>query len=325
MAVTAAPANLVTTLNTIGQAEDVEDVIYRVSPEETPFVSSIGKTKASARYHEWQVEDLDAVDSENAAVEGGEFTLDAGNQPARVGNYCQIFTKTVGVSRTDDVVDLYGRDKESTRQTVLKGLALRRDMEAAFLRNRASQNESGTNPRKAAGALAWLTSNTSRGAGGANGGFAAGIVAAATNGTQRAFSEAQVKEVMAKIFNGSGSVTKARIALMGAVNKQQFSSFTGISGIRSEVKGRDQAIIHGAADYYMSDFGGLQVVPHAYGINRDCLIYDPAMFAVATLDGFKKVELAKTGDSTKWGMTHEATLVNRNQKAHGVVADLINT
>lgn len=58
-----------------------------------------------------------------------------------------------------------------------------------------------------------------------------------------------MKEVKAKIFNGSGSVTKARIALMGATNKQDFSGFTGISDIRSEVKGRDQAIIHGAADY----------------------------------------------------------------------------
>lgn len=133
-----------------------------------------------------------------------------------------------------------------------------------------------------------------------------------------------MKEIKAKIFNGSGSVTKARIALMGATNKQDFSGFTGISDIRSEVKGRDQAVIHGAADYYVSDFGTLAIVPHAYGLNRDCLIYEPAMFAVATLDGFKKVELAKTGDSTKWGMTHEATLVCRNEKAHGAVADLLN-
>ncbi len=316
----AAPANLVTTLNTVGQREDLEDVIYRVAPEKTPFISSIGKVKAKARYHEWQVEDLATANPENAQLEGDDATLQAGNQPTRVGNYCQIFNKTFGVSRTDDVVDLAGRDKESTRQKVIKGIEMRRDLEAAFLGNRASQNESGANPRKAAGALAWLTTNTSRGAGGANGGFSAGIVAAATNGTQRTFTETLVKSVMALAFANGATPS---IAMMGPVNKQQFSAFTGIAQQRAEVKGRNQATIISGADYYVSDFGTLAIVPHAYALTRDCFIYDPDYWAVATLDGFQSEELAKTGDSTKWLMTHEATLVAKNQKSSAVVADLL--
>lgn len=47
----AAPTNTVTTLLTIGQAEDIEDVITRVSPEEHPFTSNIGSVRAKARYH----------------------------------------------------------------------------------------------------------------------------------------------------------------------------------------------------------------------------------------------------------------------------------
>jgi len=316
----AAPANLVTTLNTVGQREDLEDVIYRVAPEKTPFISSIGKVKVKARYHEWQVEDLATPNPENAKLEGDEATLEAGNQPQRVGNYCQIFSKTVGVSRTDDVVDLAGRDKESTRQTVIKGIEIRRDMEAAFLQNRASQNESGANPRKAAGALAWLTTNVSRGAGGANGGFSAGIVAAATNGTQRTFTEALFKTVMALSFTNGASPS---IAMVGATTKQQFSAFTGIASIRADVKGRNQATIISGADYYVSDFGTVAIVPHPYALSRDCFVYDPDYWAVGTLDGFQKSELAKTGDSTKWLMTHEATLVAKNQKSSGVVADLL--
>lgn len=316
----AVPTNLVTTLNTVGQREDLEDVIYRVAPEKTPFISSIGKVKVKARYHEWQVEDLATPNPENAALEGDDTTLQAGNQPARVGNYCQIFTKAFGVSRTDDVVDLAGRDKESTRQAVIKGLEMRRDMEAAFLQNRASQNESGANPRKSAGALAWLTTNVSRGAGGANGGFSAGIVSAATNGTQRTFTEALVKTVMALAFNSGASPS---IAMMGGTNKQQFSAFTGIAQTRTEVKGRNQATIISGADYYVSDFGTLAIVPHQYALTRDCFIYDPDYWAVGTLDGFKKEMLAKTGDSEKWLLTHEATLVAKNQKSSGVVADLL--
>jgi hypothetical protein len=46
-----APTNLSTTLNAAGNREDLEDTIYRVAPEKTPFLSAIGKKKASARYH----------------------------------------------------------------------------------------------------------------------------------------------------------------------------------------------------------------------------------------------------------------------------------
>jgi hypothetical protein len=37
----------------IGQREDLSDVIYDISPQDTPIMSSIGKSKATAVYHEW--------------------------------------------------------------------------------------------------------------------------------------------------------------------------------------------------------------------------------------------------------------------------------
>jgi hypothetical protein len=32
--------------------EDLTDVIYRISPEETPFMSNIGRESVSSTYHE---------------------------------------------------------------------------------------------------------------------------------------------------------------------------------------------------------------------------------------------------------------------------------
>ncbi len=52
----------------VGQREDLTDVIYNISPTETPFMSSIGKTKATAVYHEWQTDSLAAATTANAAV-----------------------------------------------------------------------------------------------------------------------------------------------------------------------------------------------------------------------------------------------------------------
>ena len=37
----------------VGQREDLIDVIYSISPETTPIMSSIGKGSARAVYHEW--------------------------------------------------------------------------------------------------------------------------------------------------------------------------------------------------------------------------------------------------------------------------------
>jgi hypothetical protein len=304
----------------VGAREDLENVIYRVAPEDTPFISNIGKVKASAISHEWQTEALATPSATNAQLEGDDVgTLDAPNLTTRVKNICQIFRKTGGVSRTQGVVDLAGRSDEMDRQKVLKGIEMRRDMEARFIGNYASVEEDGATTRKSAGALAWIESNDSRGSGGSDGGYNAGIVDAATNGTQRTFTEALVKSVLATAFSNGGKPTQA---YMSGTHKQQFSGFTGIADIRASVSGTSQATIYGAADVYVSDFGAITLIPHPYGLTRDCLFIDPKMMAVGTLDGVKSTPLAKSGDSDKFMLTAEKTLVCRNQAAHAVVADL---
>jgi hypothetical protein len=44
-----------------GIREDLADVIYNISPTDTPFQSSVGRTKATAVYHEWQTDSLAAA------------------------------------------------------------------------------------------------------------------------------------------------------------------------------------------------------------------------------------------------------------------------
>jgi hypothetical protein len=313
------PSNLVTTATSVGNREDLSDIIHRVAPEKTPFLSNIGKAKAKARYHEWQTEDLATPDAANAQLEGDDVgTLDASATTARVANYCQIFRKTGGVSRTQDIVDKAGRDSELARQKTLKGIELRRDMEKRFIGNFASNNESGSTPRRSAGLLSWLTSNVSRGTGGANGGFASGIVSAATNGTQRTWTETLLKSVIATAFTNGAAPSQI---YMGPAHKQQFSAFTGIAQIRKDA-GKAQATIVAGAEIYVSDFGELVAIPHPYGLTRDAPLVDPEMVAVAMLDGYKTQTLAKTGDNERFMLTAEACLEVRNEKAHAVAADL---
>lgn len=316
----AAPTNITSTINSVGNREDLSDVIHRVAAEETPVVSAIGRGKATARLHEWQTEALATPNAANAQLEGDDVaSLDAPNLTARVGNYCQIGRKTGGVTRTQEVVDKAGRKSELNRQKVLKGLELRRDIEASICGKSASRSESGSNPRLSASIMSWLTSNTSRGVGGASGGFSAGIVAAPTDGTLRQFTEDQVKAVRKTSFDNGA---KAKIAFMGSSLKQRFSAFTGIAQIRKDVTGKGQATIVAGAEIYVDDFGDLALVPHPYAFTRDCLLLDADKASVAMLDGYKTKDLARSGDSDKFMMTVEYTAEVANEKAHGVVADI---
>jgi hypothetical protein len=48
----ALPTNTFATYEAIGNREDLSDVVYRIDPTETPFMSSIEKEKAAAVNHE---------------------------------------------------------------------------------------------------------------------------------------------------------------------------------------------------------------------------------------------------------------------------------
>ncbi len=317
-----APTNTSTTLNQVGIREDLEDAIYLVAPQETPFMSNIGAGKATNVKHDWQTENLANPNAANAQYEGDDVsTLDAPNIPTRLENICQIFRKTGGVSGTDDAVISAGRDDEMDRQTVLKTIELKRDEEAAMTANQGALTETpGSQPRRVGGALAWLTTNTSVGAGGSNGGWSGSAVTAATNGTQRSFSESQLKAVLASAFAAGGRPSQGYLS---GTLKQEFSSFTGIAEIRVDPGKAKQATIWGAADVYKSDFGDVTMIPHPYAFTRECMLIDPEFWAVATLRGAAKSPLAKSGDSEKFMITSERTLVSRNERSSGAVRDLM--
>jgi len=66
----------------------------------------------------------------------------------------------------------------------------------------------------------------------------------------------------------------------------------------------------------------MSIIPHPYGLTRDALFIDPAMVAVGTLRPVASKVLASAGDNEKFLLVTEKTLVVRNQKGMGVVADL---
>ena len=63
--------NTFETYDAVGNREDLQNVIYNISPTDTPFMSSIGTGTATFTKHEWQTDSLASAAS-NAQIEGDD-------------------------------------------------------------------------------------------------------------------------------------------------------------------------------------------------------------------------------------------------------------
>lgn len=312
-----------TTVNAVGIREDLLDVISRIDPTETPFISAVGKSTADGKYHEWQIQKLaaPAAVGANASLDGEDAKEAVTTPTTRVGNRTQIMTKTAKVSGGLRKAKTAGRKDEMEYQVLLKGLELRRDMETQLVQNGASRADDGTNPGLCGSFESWLTTNVSRGAGGASGGYSAGVVSAPTDGTARAFTETLLKGVLSSVKKAGGKPT---LLMLDTDQKQTFSAFAGLAQTRVTQSngGKSMASIIGAADIYVSDFGQLVAVPNIFQRHRSALLVSPKFAKVAYYRSMRNWPLAKTGDADKRQLLVEFTLEMLNEAAHGVVADL---
>ena len=62
----AQPSETFSTYDSVGNREDLSDIIYDVSPTETPYLSSMPKGKSTSTKHEWQTRALTAASGSNA-------------------------------------------------------------------------------------------------------------------------------------------------------------------------------------------------------------------------------------------------------------------
>jgi len=322
------------TYSAVGIREDLSNTIYNIAPTETPVVSSIGKTKATATLHEWQTDTLGAA-ANTALVEGADAAAFTAVPTVRATNRTQILGKTVNITGTLDSVDTAGRKTEVAYQLAKAGQELKRDIEFAILGNIAPVTSASSTAPKMASLQTWIRTNwTSVDSGSAAAAPAAppgsAIRTKSLTGSTAAFTEASLKTAMKAAFNSGGTPT---MLVVPPNQKVKVSAFAGIAANRvwtdNAGKSTKAAAIVGAADVYLSDFGMLSVIPerfmtsdYASNNGEQALIIDPTMLALATLRPFQSTLLAKTGDAEKHQMLCELTLQVNNEAAHAIVADL---
>ena len=315
----AQPTNTFDSYDAVGIREDLSDVIYDVSPDETPFYTACAKVSASNTYHEWQTDALRSSAS-NAHVEGDDTTAEARSATSRLGNYTQIFKNAVSIPGTDNGLNKAGRAKEMAYQIMKVAKEQKLDIEKALFDNNARVAGNSTTARELAGAPAWLITNVDFATGGTPSGAnptGDGTDARTDDGTPTAFSQTKFDTVMQSIWENGGNPDTVYLS---AFQMNKALTFAGNNNQRSTVQAGDERVVKSMA-VYVTPWGTVEFKPSRENRSRDVFIMQDDMWAVATLRPTKNEALAKTGDSEKRQVVTELTLVCRNEAASGIIAD----
>lgn len=310
----AQPTNTYDGYDAVGNREDLSDIIYDISPTETPFVSAIGKNKATNLNHEWQVDALAAA-AANANIYGDDVSGAALTATTRRGNRVQLLDKPVTVSDEQIAANPAGRKNELAYQMAKAMKEIKRDLEYNLVGvNNAKVTGNSTLAAEMGSVQAYIFTNDSLGATGAS--PTGDGTDARTDGTQRAFTEDLFKDVLQLIWTEGGD---PKLALMGAFNKRVASGF---SGSATRMVDSDKKKLYATVDIYVSDFGETKLVADRFSRTRDVIIIDPEYWKLSVYDGLKQKELGKTGHAEKRMLSWYVTLEACNEKSSGLVADL---
>lgn len=327
------PTGSFQTYQAVGNREDLEDVIYSISPTETPFFTMASRVSASAVLHEWQTDALTAA-AGNKQVEGDDAANGTSTPTSRLGMYCQIAAKYAIVSDTQQAVDKAGRANEMSYQVAKRLGELKRDMEFAALNHQGSSAGSASVARSTASVESWLTTPTGAAMAGnstdigSGGGYttpgwtSGGSILAPTdsslNGT---IVVANLKAVIKSCWVAGGN---PGILMAAAGIKQQISGFAGIATIYREAgsTAKGTAIV-GAADLYISDFGEHRVVPNRFIATNQVLVLDMDYWKIGYLRKVSQKEIARTGASTKRFIDVEFCVVASNPQSSGKISSVV--
>lgn len=311
----AQPVNTMSTYDIKGIREDLEDMIYDISPTETPFLTKCAKVKAANTLHEWQTDAL-AAPADNAHIEGDDTIADSRSPTVRLGNYTQIFKKAVQTTGTEAAVTKAGRAAEMAYQIVKMGKEIKRDIELAMFANNARSAGSDTGVRRMAGVPAWIATNT-RGVGGGGSDPTGDGTNARTDGSTTAFGQTNFDLMMQDTWEQGGEVD---VVYLSAYQMNLALGFVGNNNQRSQISADAEKVVKHMA-VYVTPWGTVEFVPSRHVRSRDVWALQSDMWKVANLRPMSNTALAKTGDNDKRQIITELTLVCANEKSSGGVVD----
>lgn len=294
-----------------GNREDLAQIVADISPTDTPILTALPKTKATAVYHEWTTGALRPA-AANEKVEGDQGTIDAAVAKTRYGNRTAISNYVAGVTKTQQAVDKVGM-QNAMAEEVTKGLkTIKRDQEVMICANTAMVAGNDSTARKTAGIPTWLKDNVSNvGANPTGNG-----TDTATDGTQRALTEDMVQTVSQSCYTNGGEPS---LLIVGPHNKKIVSSFP--ANQTRHVTASAKTLIN-SIDVYEDDFNKLKIVPDRFALARNAILLDVEQMKIANLRSYEQWDLGSRGSSMEKQIEVEWALEVTHPAAHGIVRDL---
>jgi hypothetical protein len=320
-------ANTTLVFDIKGVREELSNIIYNLSPEDTPFISNAGRDSVDNTLYEWQRDALAAAVSTNAQLQGDDIAaFDAVTATVRMGNRTQISRKAIIVAGTTNAVSTAGRKQELAYQITKRSAEIKRDIEKNALDNVGAVAGNSTTAPKTGTMGATIGSidgtNVSMGATGTNPTDALLFTDPRNDGTQRAATEALLKVVLSGVWVNGGSPDTI---MVGPFNKSVFSGFAGIATKTYFQEAARPAAIIGSADVYVGEFGTYSIVPNRFQRDRDAWVLDFEYIDIVYLRPFRVEELAKTGDAEKRMLLAEWGLKVKTDFSQGLLADLLTS
>lgn len=314
------PTGLFQTDGVIGNREDLTDVLTNISPTETPFLSSIGRTRASAVFHEWQTDTLaaGATAGANAAAEGASAAAASGATTTRIGNRTQIFTKEIEVSRTQMSVSTAGRASEWEYQMKKRMRELATDIESQLVRSSAlgAGDTTADTARQLEG---WgMSAPTNATAGFLSANVETALTTASDTGTRKNLTETIFNNLLQTIWDTGGNPDAVHVH---GYNKRVISSFSANATRTASVDFGDTRL-QAAVDVYQSDFGIVKILLNRYVAVTNVAIIETQHWKVAELDPLVFDRLAKTGDRELGQFVTEITLAAYAPTSSGKIIGL---
>lgn len=313
------------TLDLVGIAEDIEDIITNISPTDTPLYTMAKKEKVSNTFHQWQTDTLAAA-AANRQIEGDDASFTTATPTTMLANYCQIARKTLVISKTADAVKKYGRAKEFAYQLAKQGKELKRDIEFSLVQNQTSSAGGSSTARSSAGLESMIAGNRIVASGNTTGttpGYSGGVWAAPTDGTATVtLTEALLVSALEAAWVDGGDPS---VIMCNSAQKKQFAPFGGASKFAGNYvpnAGKVQGAVIGGVDLYVSDFGSHKIMLNRHMRTRTIFCIDPDYVKVGVLRPVTFNELAQTGDATKGLLLTEYCLIVNAPDAHAKLQDL---
>tara|TARA_R100000541_G_scaffold37992_2_gene45794 strand:+ start:3006 stop:4031 length:1026 start_codon:yes stop_codon:yes gene_type:complete len=316
--------------------EDLGNVIFNVTPFQTPFTSGIAQAKATADTHEWLTDTLAVAVSDNAVVEAGDpIAAVAGTTRTRKGNFIQIADSSVVVTNKAEFMDRAGvPGREMAYQLMKKGKELQMDVEKQTLGAYTATSGAtiGATKRQGTSALpgvsaafgSWiLTNQAGNSVAGASDNTASDGTTVPVKGTATAtIAQATMDTLLDGVWNSSGDFGSLKLMASAGTVSSLRNELSGMAdNVDSNLNGNSTngGNIISRVAVYVSQFGPVAVVPNKHMPANTLYAVDYSTWGLAFAGGKKihTTDIATRTSAEQKLLECYYTLECRSEEANG--------